>query len=92
MGHCIQFHVALKMVDLVACKFASLNIQLADYFLGSEKAKLLESGASSNQTTRAGAAQLGSENSWKGALVRLGLDFIGALLGFIYLFFRPGTP
>ena len=43
-----------------------------------EKAKLSESGASSNLTTGARTAQLGSENSWSGTLARIGSEFAGA--------------
>ena len=49
----------------------------------SEKAKLLQSGASSSQTPIAGTTWLGYENSWIGALFRLGSDFDGA--AWIYL-------
>ena len=51
-----------------------------------EKAKLLESGASSSRTPRAGNARLGSENSRKGALVRLGSDFNGAAWFYVLVF------
>jgi hypothetical protein len=51
-----------------------------------EKAKLLESGASSSQIHRAVTAQLSSENTWKGAIVKLGLDFVGAAWFYLLLF------
>ena len=43
-----------------------------------EKVNLSESGASSSVTTGAGTARLGSENSWSGALARIGSEFAGA--------------
>ena len=43
-----------------------------------EKVKLSESGASSSLTTGARTARLGSENSWSGALARIGSEFSGA--------------
>jgi hypothetical protein len=51
-----------------------------------EKAKLLESGASSSQTPRAGTARLGSEESMKRALAWLGSDFVGAAWFYLLVF------
>ena len=65
-----------------------VTVGLLQEGLEPEKAKLLESGASSSQTPRARTAWLGSENSRKGALAWLGSDFIGA--AWFYLLIEAG--
>ena len=78
--HCISFCVVCSLVDRKrhSLLVEAIALLAQDRHSITEKAKLLESGASLSQTPRAGTARLGSENSWKRALARLSSDFVGA--------------